>query len=262
MHEEVEMKALEYLLPETVEEALEYLKKGVPLAGGTALTPQRKDVGAVVDLRKLNLDRMQVEDGWVEIGATIKLQAMVETELNIPEILKEVCKLEAGWNLRNMATLGGTIMSADGRSPMLTTLLALDAQVVQEPDSVIQPLEKLLLTRQDVQLITQIKFQVPSMLFYDQVARAPADFPLINAAVASWKHEEEERVSVALGGYGAHPIKLDVIAEVLNQEGNVQSAMEVARAAFRNAGDAWASAAYRSDVAGTMVKRLLEEVFS
>ena len=36
------MTQLEYLIPETLDEALEMLEKGVPLAGGSALAPIRK----------------------------------------------------------------------------------------------------------------------------------------------------------------------------------------------------------------------------
>jgi probable selenate reductase FAD-binding subunit len=256
------MKRLEYLQPKTLEEALGYLEKGVPLAGGTALTPHRQDMAAVVDLRKLDLDRMQVEDDWVEIGATTKLQTIVETALEIPHTLREVCKLEAGWNLRNMATIGGTIMSSDGRSPLLTILLALNTQIVQQPGSIIRSLEELLEIRQKVKLITQIKFQSPSILLYDRVARAPADFTLVSAAVAYWENKAEENVAITLGGYGEHPIKLEKTGAVLDQGDGIQSAIEVAREAYRNAGDAWASAEYRSDVAGTLVGRLLREVVS
>jgi len=256
------MKKLEYLLPETMEEALIGLERGIPLAGGTALTPRRSDFGAVIDLSKLDLDRLYLEAGWVEIGATTKLQAVVETELDLPQTLREVCKRESGWNLRNMTSIAGTIMSSDGRSPLLTTLLALETQVAQQPGSKIQPLDQVLDQRDEVKLITHIQFEKPLWLLYDQVARSPADFPLVSVAVACWKREKWEQVILALGGYGTRPLKLEQGDPDLSHEMFIQFAIKEAVSTFLDAGDAWASPEYRSKIAGTLVKRLLTEVLS
>lgn len=254
------MTPLEYLLPETLEQALEYLDQGIPLAGGTSITPRRRDVRTVIDLRKLGLDGIQIQGDSVEIGATTTLQSIVEAEEKLPKMLRKVCKLEAGWNLRNMATIGGAIMSSDGRSPLLTTLLALNAQIVQQPGPVILPLNDVLDERSEVRLITGVQFIMPTALIYEQVARAPADFPLVCAAVVYWKNAEEEKIGIAIGGYGARPLQLDQIVKDQGEKKDIQSSVVAAEAVYRNAGDAWASAEYRSEVAGILVKRLLGEV--
>jgi putative selenate reductase FAD-binding subunit len=254
------MTPLEYLLPETLEQALEYLDQGIPLAGGTVITPRRSDVRAVVDLRHLGLDGIQIQGASVEIGATTRLQSIIEAEENLPKMLREACKLEAGWNLRNMATIGGAIMSLDGRSPLLTTLLALNTQIIQQPGPVILPLNDVLEERSGVKLITGIQFDRPTALLYEQVARAPADFPLVCAAMAYWKDVDERKIGIAIGGYGTRPLQLDQIVGDQGEKKDFQSVFELAQAAYGNAGDAWASAEYRSEVAGVLVRRLLGEV--
>jgi probable selenate reductase FAD-binding subunit len=256
------MSSLEYLLPETIEEALKYLESGIPLAGGTGLTPRRHELKMVVDLRKLGLDGIVSEDEWIKIGATATLQKIVEAEVNLPEKLREGCRLEFGWNMRNRATIGGVIMGSDGRSAILTTLLALDAQIVQQPDSVFLPLDDLLDRRQDVTLITHIQFKEPSNLLYEQVSRAPADFPLVCVALAYWKKNGKERFVISLGGHGDRPLRLREAEAILADKKDIPSAVALAKSVYADAGDMWASAEYRSEVVGTLVHRLLMEVIS
>jgi len=127
------MCPFEFFRPKTLAEALELLERGVPLAGGAALTPRRGEKPAVIDLRELGLDNLEIQASTILIGAGLNLHKMVDAVHILPVALREVFIKEAGWNLRNMATLGGTIMSSDGRSPLLTVLLALGAKAVIEP---------------------------------------------------------------------------------------------------------------------------------
>jgi CO/xanthine dehydrogenase FAD-binding subunit len=106
---------------------------------------------------------------------------MVESEDLLPSVLREACRLEESFNLRNMATLGGTIMSADGRSPVVTVLLAMEAMTVIEPGNEVVSLEELLEQRNQAHnrhLITEIKLKRPEVLRYEQVSRTPTDRPL------------------------------------------------------------------------------------
>jgi carbon-monoxide dehydrogenase medium subunit len=248
------MTSLEYLRPATMEEAVELLKKGIPLAGGTELTPRRSDLTAVIDLSELGLDQITLSDQSISIGATVKLQAILD-DANLPDALREVCKLEAGWNLRNMATLGGAIKSSDGRSPLITVLLALDVVVHYEPNSVQMSLDEFLNIRDQSQIIHKIEFISPDNLLYEQVARAPRDFPLVCVAVAIFdKAKFESGVSVSLGGFGERPIRLGEVGS------DFEKAAQLVRKGFADAEDAWASAEYRSHVADILVKRLLSEI--
>ena len=255
------MNQLEYFVPKTLEEALDLLESGVPLAGGSALAPRRKDLRAVIDLRNLGLDKIQDGGNTIEIGAVTKLQDIVETNVSIPASFREACRHEAGWNLRNMATLGGTIMSSDGRSGLITTLLALDAKVTLAPTPHISPLHEILMTRNDVKLITYIHFDQPENLLYEQVARSPADWPLVCAAVGIGQEQGDE-IRIAIGGFGDYPIRLMEAEKVWIETRDLEQVGKAAQEAYKNAEDKWASADYRSEIAGVLVKRLLKEVQS
>lgn len=257
---------VEYHRPETLERALELLARStprtLPMGGGTVLSRvQAAGDYAVVDLQAVGLNRIEAEGQLLGIGATVTLQQMMEYE-GWPEGLRaallESLEKETALNLRNSATLGGTIMSTDGRSPLVTTLLALDPRVewtmYGKTEAESTPLgDFLLLQRKEIsggRLITGLRLPLNQTLRYAQVARAPLDRPVVCAAVARWP---SGRTRVTLGGWGSAP--------VLAMDGpEPAGAMASASEAFRAAGDEWASAEYRMDVAGKLVKRLALEV--
>lgn len=258
------MSELQYHRPKTVQEALELLARGIPLAGGTALVPDLKGKQTVIDLQDLGLDGLKKTKKTILAGATIKLQTLLESGETIPKALIAVLHLQANLNLRNMATLGGTIMSGDGRSPLVTALLALGAEVQLEPGGEIKSLDHLLDRRADAgfqNLVTSIRIPRGWRLAYDQVARAPHDRPIVCAAVAMPEDECDGQVSrIVLGGFGPRPLRVPDAEEALSEDRGIDAAVTAAREAYATADDDWASGEYRGHVAGVLVGRLLTEV--
>ena len=253
------MPPLEYYRPKTLAEALTLLQRGVPLAGGTALTPNRRGLGAVVDLQDLDLDSFEVSESGFRFGAALPLQALVTAADRLPPALVQACRLEAGWNIRNQASLGGTLFSGDGRSPLLTTLLAMGAELEwAQGDSRMALAELLSLRagRSPIGLITAVHARRPDRLAYEQVARSPADLPQICAAAAFFGKSDE--LVVALGGYGQHPLLVHHASG--EPPRRLETAVQAAQQAYSKAGDAWASAEFRAAVAGTLVGRVVREV--
>lgn len=255
------MKINEYHRPRTIEEALRLLARddptSVPLAGGSALNRPGGGPVAAVDLQALGLDTSEVRGHRLILGATLTLQAA----LDLPEIqpaLKRAIEHEATYNLRQVATVAGTLVAADGRSPFTTATLALDASVAwievseEEPAGApgeidlgeLLPLRKERLAKR---LVTQVTLPLNARLAYEYVARTPADRPLVCAAVAAWP---SGRTRVALGGFGSAP----VLALDGPEAGGADSA---ARNAYSNTGDEWASAEYRQEAAAVLVARCL-----
>lgn len=246
----------EYYRPQTLEEALALLERPqpltLPLGGGTKLNRPHKDVFAVVDLQKLPLDQIQAEGDHLTLGATTTIQSICESAL-VPEVVRRAARLEAGQNLRQMATVAGTLVACDGRSPLATVLLALDARLIWEPGKREVGLGDYLPLRGKTRfgvLITHIILSTRAQVAFESVARTPVDLPLVCAAVARWP---AGRTRVVLGGYGAAPMMV--------LDGPQPGGEEIsARNAYSQAGDDWASAAYRQDVAGKLVRRCLAEL--
>ena len=121
-----------YHRPRTLDEALTLLTRPntLPLGGGTLLSHPTTDSVEVIDLQALGLNSIKKNGNNLEIGATATLQQLMENE-NCPDALKQAIKLEAPLNIRNTATVAGTIVASDGRSTFATCLLAFDTKTEQ-----------------------------------------------------------------------------------------------------------------------------------
>lgn len=258
-----------YHRPRTLDEALTLLTQPnrIPLGGGTLLSRATTEPVEAVDLQSLKLDTIKKQGNNLEIGATVTLQQLLESE-HFPEALKSALKLEAPLNIRNAATVAGTLVAADGRSPFATALLALDARLeiksiasielvemeteTRPPELEVVSLpvgEFLPLREQRVagRLMTSMTIPLTLKVAFEYVSRTPADKPIVCAAVAQWK---SGRTRLALGGYGKSPL--------LAMDGTEPDGVEAAaRNAYHEANDEWASAEYRMDVAATLAKRCL-----
>ena len=241
------MASLEYHRPRTLEEALDLLEEGVPLGGGTRLSTSLREVTALIDLQDLDLGGIEVSSDSITFGGTATLQDLVEAAEKLPSDLVQTARLEAGWNIRNQATVAGTIVTGDGRSPLLAALLAMGTELALAPGDEQNSLDGTLQRsdRAGGKLITRIRAVVPDQFRYAQVARSPVDRPQVCVAAASSGGETR----VALGGFGDAPLLL--------QADSGPSMAEAARAAYADAGDQWASSEFRAAVAAALVERLV-----
>jgi probable selenate reductase FAD-binding subunit len=256
------MSSIDYHRPDSLQKALELLPGAQPLAGGTALTPRRSEITAVVDLQQLGFDGLGADQGSIWFGATCKLQALVDAS-GLPAALIQAANLEAPVNLRNMATVAGTIVACDGRSPLVAVLLALDAVARLAPGDSAASIDALLEARPqalDGRLITRLEMRPPAVLRYEQVARSLKDRPIVCAALGGFEGKGGRfEFRLALGGHGSRPVRVPP-AEAALQRGDPEAAAAAASAAYARAGDEWASAEYRAHVAAVLTRRLAQEV--
>jgi len=242
-----------YHRPQTLDEALSLLAQPntVPLGGGTLLSAPTADSVRVVDLQALGLDSLTKNGNNLELGATLTLQALLESA-HCPPALKTALKLEAPLNIRNSATVAGTLVSCDGRSTFANILLAMDAKIEQalfDNSKIEYRVTNIgdFLPIRSTELITKINIPLNVKLAFEYVSRTPADKPLVCVALAQWN---SGRTRLTLGGYGRNPM--------LAMDGTEAEGVDAAaRNAYHEATDEWASAEYRMDVASTLAKRCL-----
>ncbi|NJC97785.1 MAG: hypothetical protein FIB03_15860, partial [Anaerolineae bacterium] len=238
----------------------------LPLGGGTHLSRPTSDSVEVADLQALGLDTLTKTGNTLELGASLTLQALLESE-HFPPPLKTAIKLEAPLNIRNAATVAGTLVACDGRSTFAGMLLAMDAKITlnskQSPEETLN-IGDFLPLREQVRgkLITKIVIPLNVKLAFESVARTPTDKPIVCAALAQWN---SGRTRLALGGYGKRPmLAMDGTetegVDASSSDAVLRSAQTAARNAFHEATDEWASADYRMDVAATLAKRCLESL--
>ena len=247
---------IEYNRPTSVEEALALLSRKdfqtIPIGGGSAFRRFLKKPCAVVDLQELNINQINDRGNILEVGATVTLQNLLDSTSTSPA-LDEIIRYEAVYNLRQVASVAGTLVAADGRSPFTTALLALDAALVLLPDKEVIGLGDFLPIRSDWlqgRLIVSVRFPKNIKLDYDYVARSPADQPIVSVAVCRWP---SGRTRVVLGGFGEAPM--------LVFDGSESSGAEVAaKNAYSIAKDEWASSDYRQEIASILTARILSRL--
>lgn len=284
----------EYHRPQGLMEAVNLLKRAdirtVAMGGGTWLNGEGpRDVEAVVDIAGLGLDRIAAENNMLRIGAATTHQQLLESEWvgkaapNALHVIGETAEAMSGLNIRNRATLAGAIVTADAASPLVTALLACDADVVlagtkdkskdvQSPTDFFRviPLAGFLAYRQQVlnegTLITEVRLPIPSpdtKSSYQRVARTPKDYPIV-CAVASFAMKDgiAGNFRVAVGGIAPAParltrLELGVEKKLLDEwfESELNAAMDT----VNPAGDWMGSAEYRKEMARVLVKRAVTD---
>ena len=97
--------------PESVADAVAALGGGTALAGGTELVPLMRDgivsAETLVDVRAA-VPR-GISGGTIGAGTTL---AELEASAQIPDALREACRLAASPQLRNAGTIGGNLLQA------------------------------------------------------------------------------------------------------------------------------------------------------
>lgn len=251
---------LAYHRPKTLEEALILLARSepptLPLAGGTALNARPPVLALpfedfeVVDLQDLGLDTLHRRGEVVSLGATLTLQRLLEEVEDLPTDLRRALQHEATYTQRQMATVAGSLVAADGRSPWAAAMMALDATLVLFPHEERLRLGDLYALRWPQlrgRLITAVEVNLRPRLALETVSRTPADRPLLVVAVARWP---SGRTRVVVGGWGDAPR--------LAMDGPEADGAEVAvRNVTYEATDRLADADYRREVGAVLVRRAL-----
>ena len=283
----------EYHRPHGLQDAVALLQrkdtKTVVLGGGTWLMGEGpRHVEAVVDVANLGLSKFLVEGNLLRIGAAVTHQQLVEhdlagkTSLSALHIIGETAEAMSGLNIRNRATIAGAIVTADASSPLVTALLACNAEVViagaKDKTKAAQsasdfykvlPLSGFLSYRQQVlgegTLITEVRLPVPladTKSSYARVARTPKDYPIVCAAAAlAMSDGIAGNVRVAVGGVASTPIRLSHLEfglenKVLNDW--FERELETAMQAVQPKGNWLGSADYRKEMARVLVARVIK----
>ncbi len=202
----------QYHRPSSLDEALELLSQSntFPLGGGTSITSADNEGSvAVVDLQSIGLGGVDSDGAKVTIGATSVLQDLVESP-DVPSILRDLAHREAPNTIRNAATLGGTIATADPESELLAGLLVFDTTVfiTRSGGTDTVQLENVLqdLTTLQGAIITAVSLEVTGTSVAHRTARTPADRPIV--AVIGRRRASGETL-IAATGLTQRPSRID-----------------------------------------------------
>jgi CO/xanthine dehydrogenase FAD-binding subunit len=251
----------EYYRPKDLNDALTLLSRddqvSIAMGGGTTLNQEREENYAVVDLQDLGLDTISQRGNQLQIGATVTLQELLNFP-GMPDDFYTAVARESTYNIRQMATVAGKLVSAGGRSSFLTVMLSVDTSLEIRAHGVEPESHKLgdwLALRSGLKhgyLITRVTIPINIKLAFGTIARTPDDLPIVCASVTQWG---SGRTRLALGGWGLAPI--------LAMDGPSPDGIEIAaKYSYSLAVDEWAGAEYRQEMAGILALRCIQRINS
>ena len=270
--------------PRDIQEAIRLIQDsgggGRFLAGGTDLAVQAdRSVRFLVDISKLGLNYIRPSgSGWV-IGATATMAELEKSpaiRALANGILAKAAASCGSVQNRNVATLGGNLMNASPAADTATPLLALDAAVTfadargQRTVALVGFFSGPHRTAAGSALLLEVEIPQPPAgaragWSFQKLGRTQSDISLVNAA-AGLGVEPDHRVKwvrIALGAVAPTPMRAANAEKVLAgrklEPGIIdKAAAEVVRE-VRPISDVRASADYRRQMSGVLVKRALWE---
>jgi CO/xanthine dehydrogenase FAD-binding subunit len=200
------------------------------LGGCWYLRMGAKNISTGIDLSALELDRITVRDGSTELGAMVSLRAL-ETDKNILEnfgyLFKDACADIVGVQLRNCATIGGTVAGRYPFSDILTAMSVLDVTIAFASGTSMSLAEYMNSKKLSKDIITKIIIQnnIKKAVF-NSVRNSHGDYAVLNCACAV----TDGKYSLAVGARPQKAVRVAEAEEFLNNnEINEKTAEEAGR---------------------------------
>jgi CO/xanthine dehydrogenase FAD-binding subunit len=290
------MKAIttdfEYLAAQTVEETLDLLAQHKDdeyriIAGGQSLNTAMKhrliapeyiiDIKGLAELDYIKFD----EKEGLKIGAVATHRSLEKSEI-VRQKYSVLCEMEenvASVETRNWGTVVGDLCNADPAVDPGPPLIALDAKIkiaskgdertVDAEEFAVDFFETAV---QAGEMATEI--QIPALppntgVFFTKYSQLHGDYALASAAVLITLDSKKEKcvnARIGLGGVGNAPIRAKKAEEVLKgqkiTDALIAEAAKVAADETSPISGIEASAEYKKDLAGTLVKRVGKEALA
>lgn len=282
----------EYVPAATVEEALELLAQHKDddykiIAGGQSLNTMMKHrliaPAYIIDIKGLSdLDYIKFDEkAGLKIGALATHRSLEKAPIVIEKYpaLVEMEESVASVETRNWGTLAGDLVNADPAADPAPPLIALDATltVASSGEKRTVPAEEFALdfyetVVQPGEMVTEIQIPAPppnTGVSFTKYAQIHGDYALASAAVLITLDSKKEtciNARIGLGGVGATPIRAKAAEEVLKGKKITDELLaEAAKAAAAETSPVTgieASADYKRELAGTLVKRVGKEALA
>ncbi len=258
----------EYVNPESIDEAYSLFlenKKNYIKGGGAWLKLTIKSAEKLISLDNFNLDKIIVKDDLIEIGSMATLR-QIETNRDIVNlyngILSKACHNIMGINVRNIATIGGTVMARLAFSDVYPALLAMDTTLVFYKLGEISLLDFIKNPTKERDILLSIKIKKKDGFgFYKKVATTALDFSIINFAIV--KAENKYMISVGSTPYIAALASNTM--EFLNKQSKITSfeideAINILLDEIKVSSNTRSSKDYRIELIKTYIKRGIKKV--
>jgi len=242
-------------------DALEILRQGETkiLAGGTYLKFTKKKTKTALDISNLGLDYIQDNGVSIDIGAMSTLRSLETSKIitdNFDGILSNASSCILGVQFRNLATIGGAVISKSGFSNLITCLLSLQAKLVFLSGKTIS-MEKFLSSKIKEDILEKIVIKKDFKACSFQIMQNTAlDLATLNIAVA----KSVGKINIAVG---ARPQVAQLAKEAAieySKSGDIKKTITIALKELVFQSNLRASQKYRVLLCDSLMTKALMEV--
>ena len=256
------------------------------LAGGQSLMPlmnlRLARPGLIIDINRLSsLDTITATpEGGLTIGALTRQRALERSKIVQEQnpILAAAMPLIGHFQIRNRGTIGGSLVHADPAAELPAVSLLLGAEFLLRSKSAVRvvPAEEffrsyLATAIRPAELLTEIrlpKWPSGEAWAVQEIARRKGDFALIGVALRAELDGEEtvQKAVIVMFGVDSKPLRMERAEAILKgrriSEAFLRELSGVVAEELQPDSDIHASAAYRKEVGGVLVRRALESALA
>ncbi len=256
------MTIREYKRAESLEEAwqLNQKRQNRVLGGMIWLKMETINVGTAIDLSGLGLDMIEETEDGFSIGAMVTLRQLEEhpglaayTHGAVREALRHI----VGVQLRNLATVGGSIYSRFGFSDVLTLFLAMDCSVELYKGGIV-PLQEYAERPYDRDILVRlIVKKTAAEYLYQSVRNSQTDIPVLTCAAARLA---DGSYRIAIGARPLKAVRFDLPVRQAPAAELAQAMADEVKQQIVTGANMRGSAEYRRHLSGVLTKRAVLEL--
>ena len=257
------MKANSYVSVGSWQEAYKLLKaspRNKVVGGGLWLKKGNADVDTLIDLSRLNLNKIEDKGDYIEVGSMV-----TQRELEVSPLIKSLgdgvvsfaVSEIMGPAFRNVATVGGSVYGKYGFSDLITALLGFEVELRFYPNATMSLDEYLVKPGFYDGILTHIRIRKQACkAFFKKVKATALDYPILNVCVT-----KGDKYRVVVGSRPLVATTLVKTMEYLNNGGNdFDKAAEIAVEEIKVGDSIATKGEYRKELTKVYVRRGLEEV--
>jgi carbon-monoxide dehydrogenase medium subunit len=273
-----------YRSPESLAEAVELVSAAPArtriLGGGTWVVPEcnrgESSPDVLVDLRRAGLDRIELLDDVVHLGATSTYAALMSSSIvvrHVPMIAAMARGITGGGQLQAQGTIGGSVAAARPQSDAPAVAAALGATLVLSGpkgerrvsgEAMFEAASRSCVRPDEILTRLEIPIQGAQRWGYYKLKRSASSWPIATAACVV---DQDGSGSVTdarlvLGGVSATPVHVDVRSVLVGEQLCPERVDEAAQLAAGSVHSPWedelAPASYRLAVTHPVARRALE----
>jgi len=259
------MNIKEFYQPQTLDEAYDKLNENPNnqvMGGGAWMKLSAANVDTLIQLGNLGLEAISETEDKLTIGSYATLR-QVEKHKSVQTLfdgmLSQAIKSVMGVQIRNIATIGGTVMGRYPFSDIMTALLALKIDLVFYHQKKISLEEYLKIRKPEKDLLLFVEIAKENGHgYFRKVSKTALDFAILNVAIT--KMDDRTRITI-----GARPGLAELAYKAMEladsgPEATFDHIGEVAASELEFTTNSKASKEYRQELAKTYVKRGLKVV--